>query len=605
MLLTRTRSTLFSLILLHLFIAACSTTIEQPTIRPPETPKQELLRLYNQAQQSSSPESEKYRLQAAKLLISLNRLGEAQTILQNLTVRNLPDSLRTEYALSSATLALQQFDANHALTILNRYRSLLYSEGNEILIRATHLKAKAYQLQGQYSKSASQLIRITPLLSDTDSPSRMEKIWSLLMLAPIEQINVDIGKRPDSAVVRGWLELAQLIKQDRNNLDKQLALLTVWRERWGSHPAAITLPDELQLLEAIANNRPNKITLLLPLNGANRNAGRAIRDGFFSAYYAALGDQGHTPSISILDTSATNDFLPLYQQAIADKPDLIIGPLEKQKVQQLQSLPHIAIPTLALNYADISKPNLFQFGLSAEDEAQQVAQQAWQDGHRYALVLAPDTDWGKRTAAAFTLEWKNLQATLLETQYYPLAKNYSKTIKLLLNINQSEDRARLIKKLAKTRINFTPRRREDFDFIFIIATPEDARQIKPTLAFHFAGKMPVYATSHIYSGVSAPLLDRDLDGILFCEAPWMLKPQYHKFRGLITQLWPETANRYGRLYALGVDSYRLASRLKQFELLHSTNIQGATGLLSMEGPGYIHRTLDWAKIRRGKITPLD
>lgn len=619
MFLTQTRITLFSLITLHFFIVGCGTTIDQPThpqpeiaerelvAQPTESPEQELLRLYNQAQQSRSPESEKYRLQAARLLISLNRLDEAQTILQNLPVRNLPNPLKIEYAFNSATLALEQSDADHALTILNRYHSLLNAEDSTGLIRAAHLKAKAYELQGQYSKSAIQLVNITHLLSNTASVPNQEKIWSLLMRASLEQIDTSISRQSHSATVSGWLELALLVKQHRNNLDRQLASLGTWRQLWSDHPAATALPNELRLLEAVAQQRPDKITLLLPLSGANASAGRAIRDGFLAAYYTALGEQGHTPSISILDTSVASDFLPLYEQVIADKPDLIIGPLEKEKVQQLQTLTTIEVPTLALNYGfpNISTPNLFQFGLAAEDEARQVAQQAWQDGHRYALVLAPDTDWGKRTAAAFTLEWQNLRGTLLETQLYPLAREYSDTIRRLLNIDQSEARAERIRKLAGTSVNFTPRRRKDVDFIFIVATPEEARQIKPTLAFHYAGAVPVYATSHIYSGMNAPLLDRDLDGILFCETPWMLKPQDQTLRAAVAQSWPATANRYGRLYALGADSYRLASRLKQFELASSSQLQGTTGLLSMTTPGYIHRTLSWAKIRRGKITALN
>ena len=60
--------------------------------------------------------------------------------------------------------------------------------------------------------------------------------------------------------------------------------------------------------------------------------------------------------------------------------------------------------------------------------------------------------------------------------------------------------------------------------MFLAATPQQARQIKPTLAFQYAGDLPVYATSHLYTGTNNPTQDQDLNGIRFCETPWLLNP---------------------------------------------------------------------------------
>ncbi len=589
-----------------IFITGCSTIDAPSTTSQIKTSEQKLLDLYNLAQHSSTPESETYQLQASKILSALNRTEEAQTILQNLSKRNLPIALTVEYALQHASIYLKQFNPSQALAVLDKYHDALTKHNNASYIKTVFLKARAYELQGEYSRSAQQLISITNFIDSNDILNQQEQIWSLLTRASKKQINQTMNTYIHSKTTVGWMKLANIIKLNKENLDKQQLSLAQWKQQWVNHPAAINLPNELQLLDLITNSRPSKITIFLPLNGKNLLAGRAIRDGFMAAYYTALSEHGYTPSITIIDSSINTNFLPIYEQAIKSNPDLIIGPLEKQKVQQLLSIPDLTIPTLALNYSvsHESKHNLFQFGLSAEDEAKQVAQQAWKHGHKYALILHPDTPWGTRIATAFQQEWENIQGIVLNTRSYHENKNYLSSIKALLNIDQSETRAKAIKHLAKEAITYTPRRRNDVDFIFIVATPEQARQIKPTLAFYFAETLPVYSTSHIYSGVSNSQLDRDLNNILFCETPWMLQPNTHKLKQTINHTWPETANKYGRLYALGIDSYSLASRLKQFELVPSHRFHGATGILSIDDQGYIYRTLNWATIRRGKITPI-
>ena len=124
--------------------------------------------------------------------------------------------------------------------------------------------------------------------------------------------------------------------------------------------------------------------------------------------------------------------------------------------------------------------------------------------HKTSLILTPGSGWGQRIASAFNEEWQQLGGTVLESAYFDSEKSYSNAIRELFDIDSSEQRAKRMRAVLAKNIEFTARRRSDVDFIFIVATPKQARQIKPTLAFHFAGKVPVYATSHIYSGTVPP-----------------------------------------------------------------------------------------------------
>lgn len=138
--------------------------------------------------------------------------------------------------------------------------------------------------------------------------------------------------------------------------------------------------------------------------------------------------------------------------------------------------------------------------------------------------------------------------------------------------------------------------------IFLIADPAQARQIKPTLAFHYAGNIPVYATSHIYSGVPNPGVDRDLNGIRFNTMPWLFDSQSPE-KKMIDQNTQSSAI-YSRLHAMGVDAFRLYPRLPQLAQVPEMRLYGATGALRLLPDGRIEREQIWVRMRNGLAQPL-
>src|SRR5690606_13501829 len=141
------------------------------------------------------------------------------------------------------------------------------------------------------------------------------------------------------------------------------------------------------------------------------------------------------------------------------------------------------------------------------------------------------------------------------------------------------------------------------DFIFLAATPQQAQQIKPTLAFQYAGDVPVYATSHLYAGNANQAQMLDLDGIRFCETPWLLGEQ-SALRQQAGQAWPQANGSLGRLYAMGADAYSLATRLQQLQAVPSTRIDGLSGQLALTPAQRIERRLPWAEFRNGQVVRL-
>lgn len=322
------------------------------------------------------------------------------------------------------------------------------------------------------------------------------------------------------------------------------------------------------------------LAVLLPKSGRFASAAQVVRDGIVAAREA--DPQARRPELRFYD-STSGSVTALVQQAAADGASLVIGPLQKPAVEKLESAPSLPIPVLALNQAavGVTPPhNLYRFPLLPEDEAADVAIKVRDRGHRVALVLYPEGNWGGRIARAFRQEWKALGGQMAGAQVYdPAAADFSDTVSQL-----SEHAA-------------------GADFVFLVATAKLARQIWPQIRHKIGTELPVYATSHIYSGHFDPENDRRLVGLNFVEIPWLIEPARGdavSSKGLHKKL--------PRLYAMGVDAYRLGSRLDWMSRNPQVGVQGKTGILSMDSRRRIHRELTLARIDADgpfKMTALD
>jgi len=353
---------------------------------------------------------------------------------------------------------------------------------------------------------------------------------------------------------------------------------------------------------------PQQVALMVPLHGDLADSGKAIRNGFLAAYYYSLQHGQSNTNIKIIDTSL-GDVPSLYQQAVDNGATFVIGPLTKQNVQALVNLGSLPATTLALNtvdnYMQYNVANLYQFGLFSLDEANQVAMQAWQEHPGRALIIVPTGDWGARMTNAVQNTWQSLGGNIAAVSLYDGNQNFNNQVQHALNVDLSQNNAQSLQRIIWRKFKFIPRRRQDVDVIFLIAQPKSARQIRPLLQFYFAGDIPVYSTSVVYTGVPQPDLDRDLDGIKFCDIPWLLEnenslpPILPELRKQIITLWPNSYQRYARLYALGIDSYYLMLNLHKLVNKSDTGIEGASGIFYIDSHDHIYRQLDWAKMRNG------
>ncbi len=356
---------------------------------------------------------------------------------------------------------------------------------------------------------------------------------------------------------------------------------------------------------------PHDIAIMLPLKDKGELAwtSQAIRNGFLAAYYASQPQSG--VNIKVIDTNG-GDVDKLYHQAVADGAEIVVGPLTKHEVELIANINPLPVPTIALNtlddYRHNVRNNLYQFGLLPQDEARQVAVKMAQEQLNNAAIIVPEGLWGDKIVAEFTREYEVSGKQIAATLRYRFGRDLAGQICNFL----ANDAAKLCtpQKNKKQKKSDEIMRRQDIDAIFFVATtPVQARQIVPLLKFYYAGDLPIYSISTVYGGVSRPYLDQDINGVYFCDMPWVVAPPgsfspslqaIHK-QIATTTLWAESFASYSKFYALGIDAYNLAVSLNVLLNAPQNGVPGASGTLYLDGFNHIYRELQWSQIRNGVV----
>lgn len=339
---------------------------------------------------------------------------------------------------------------------------------------------------------------------------------------------------------------------------------------------------------ASASGTISHIAVFLPASGPLSEVASALRTAIKTQHDVS----GSAARLTFLD-SAQRPLPELYQEAQSRGAQVVIGPLDKKKISMMERQESVPLPTLALNYG--RNPNnrargLLQYGLSAEDEARQVARQAFRDNLRRMSVMVPDNRWGARVGQAFTDTWQDLGGQIARSVSYDPQRAVTDTLKQVLTI--TNEKAELTQ----------------LDGLFLLAVPQYARQVMPTLKFYRAGNLPVYATSHLNDSQANVRQNADLDGAIFLDIPWQIPEaavggvEALPYVSSYARLKDSHAGPLFRLTAMGVDAYAIASRMPAF--FNKAGMQGATGQLRLAKDGRIYRQLPWAVFAGGRAVPI-
>jgi outer membrane PBP1 activator LpoA protein len=545
-------------------------------------------------------------LDAAILFAQAGDIANSRETLDLISADSLGDALFMEYSL----LGLELDIASHLHTeaqqwlIQPRFVAIKPTLSLNFSRRILSLESDLNYAMGDLETSIGKLIELgesysqRKILGQGSIALIHEKIWRQLNELPFQTLQKT--QPGDRDTLAGWYKLAAAVRYQQGDPAAQKSRFTIWQQRWENHPGAKKPPSALT--GRIQGRAPKNIALLLPLQDEYEIPSNTLLNGFMSGYYQKLAQGSAVPNINIYDTSEApvND---VYNSAVNAGADLVIGPMRQSQVEELLSLSELDVPTMTLNRVDrsIENPpeNLIQFGLSALDEVEQIADRAWLEGQTNILLIAPDSGWGQRATNYFIDSWTARGGLVTGAIAYPsTVKDFTKLLKEPLEIDLSESRGVEMRRFINSSLSYTARRRNDIDLVVVLGYSEKVRQIKPSLDFLYAGDLPVYASSHIYNGTQQIELNRDLSGIEFSAMNWTLDG--HMPRPLKPDQRLPTA--YRQLYALGHDAFMLHAVLGEMDKPEALPVFGSTGMLTLS-EGVIKRHEKWAVFKKGKAVP--
>ena len=394
----------------------------------------------------------------------------------------------------------------------------------------------------------------------------------------------EASRRTSDLNWRQWLQIQIVYREGPE-------ALADWIARPNALPQHPAMPQHVT--RWVTSETVDHIALLLPLEGRLAGAGEAVLAGAVDQLYTLFPDPSRRPNLTALNSTQPAGVRALYRQAVADGADLVIGPLIKDDVALLRQLAQRSVPIIALNQTDSmagsSNRNWMSLSLAPEDEARQIADVAFGQACRHAIVVGMNTDRGARLLSSFTERWTHHGGRIRGQLVADNPADTNAEMGKLLGSGSSDQRIRAVERAFDLPVDARGRGRSDFECIFMLAPDAaTARSWRPLLVFHMTGDIPVYATSAINDGVS-DTRNRDLNGVVFVETPAMLPP--------------EMTDRLSRLRALGRDALTLAQHWQQTTETQQWVVRGQTGLLRRKKDGSVERalelaTFDGAQVRR-------
>ncbi|MGB3462673.1 MAG: penicillin-binding protein activator [Rhodanobacter lindaniclasticus] len=538
----------------------------------------------------SSAHADSYRLQAAEAWRQEGRIEQAAPVLGKIRRERLNGDEPLRLDLLRAELALDQHDARTALRLTSQPN---VSVPPSLQTRLLELRARAMKDSGDLWGAARTRVQMDAELQGFDQAQNRRQALDLLAKLGIAPLQHRAAAMKPGDHMLPWI----------NEALRQLGVTVAQPQPELQQAVGMLLP------EAGANVRegykvPAQVALLLPADGDYAAASTPIRQGFFAAYFDAGRNHAPRPTVRSYNSHGTADgAVQAYQQAVRDGARLVIGPLTRGEVAAVFALPQLPVPVLALNHPDdrqLPAGNASEFGLLPETEGAQVADHMAERGLLRAYVMISGDDFAQRAADAFKAELVSRGGEVIATTVLPTgASSFADTIK---NLQLPTTSAAPV--AAGTADAAAEPAGAGGTGIFISMRPNQARLLMPQLRIAQVS-LPVFATSHVYAGGDDVPSNRDLDGVEFCDAPWLFDAQPGlPDRAAIAAKLPAARDGAARLFAFGMDAWGLVPYLDWLKAHPGSYMPGATGQLAADPFGRIRRVLTWAKFENGVARPL-
>lgn len=395
----------------------------------------------------------------------------------------------------------------------------------------------------------------------------------------------------------------------------------------GLRGEAAPAPDEA----APGTSHPGEVTIAMimpPDESDVLSAARIVANGLIAA------GRTHVPPVRILTIEAPGSVGVAEQvdAAIMNGADVIVGPIERERVASLCGTKPLPIPVVSLNSSvcrDVPA-NLYMMGLSSEKEASFVAKAALEsipeekrEGLRVALLSTPGA-WEEKIVSAYeaVLRAEGVpferfavspdRITEFQKTFAPVlseedAERFAAERRSILGDASLSQKARTnaLKALESAKRARTAVSEPPYALALLAMDNRSASLIRNTLPL----KMSVWGTSSVNPGDAdtssmAMTLGYDLNGVHFADSPLVAKYTEEGFKAKFNTPQPYSPAAR-RLFALGVDAFDVADRVARGSV--SFRFRGETGGVSLDAKAspYVERVPDRFVVEDGRLVDVD
>jgi hypothetical protein len=424
-------------------------------------------------------------------------------------------------------------------------------------------------------------------------------LWQSLSQLSSWQIKQLIIMNPPN--FKGWQTLLSIAHRLGSQRQQFNQALDRWQQLNNTHLANIIIPTLRKNSETLGSNISN-IAVLLPLSGNQKIAGFTAQQGILAAYQENTDRKLHFIDENNIDMTTLNKKFTEYNI------DFVIGPLLKNHVDEYLDQKELMIPTLLLNLPESAalRPHQVALSMRREDEAMQAAANLSQKNYKHPLVIASKSNISHRIAESFTTQWQKIRGDVPEIIYVEAGAKMQVDLKSSLEVTNSEQRIKNIKRHFNQKVKSELRNRRDIDMIYLVANPAQTKLLKPYIDVNtspFSSVIPVFASSLSHSINDDKSDNRDLTGLIFTEIPWLLlsKQQNKSLAHLSNDLWPQRTDSLERIFAMGYDSLLLANKIPLMQQSNYIRHYGQTGILKLDYDNILTRSLIWGQYRKNQV----
>ncbi|MEQ1518097.1 MAG: penicillin-binding protein activator [Usitatibacteraceae bacterium] len=332
----------------------------------------------------------------------------------------------------------------------------------------------------------------------------------------------------------------------------------------------------------VATKEPDKpiphIALLVPLGSKTFNrVADALKQGFVAG---AEADGKNAMPYRIYTTEDEGASLAAqYRKAVNEGALTIIGGVTRDGASTMARESRF-LPTLALNAPAAANDNdlpdrFFYISLSLDLEAKLIARMASSEGLKSVAMVVARNPLAQRIQEAFEKEWRQLGGDIVATISFG---------------NEANDATRVASAMEKVG--------SKANAVVLAAEPAAARPVRPYLP---AG-MPVFATSHTVDPRAQAIANLDIDTVRYLEMPWFAEPDHVAVMAYAKPAQAVAVD-YERLYALGIDAWRLSQLIaKTDDVRKLAPLDGVTGRITLEGHQFL-RAPSSVEVRDGRTQP--